>query len=81
MQFIDGKGNYYTDNNYPKWYNTNGTEITYDTACTDWMIMAIYLDETYYPANGAETWIHGSIMDFWSLNKLGYKTKCMEIEW
>lgn len=35
----------------------------------------------YYPANGAETWIHGSIMDFWSLNKLGYKTKCMEIEW
>ncbi len=53
LQFIDGKGNYYTDNNYPKWYDTNGTEITYDTACTDWMIMAIYLDETYYPANGA----------------------------
>ena len=53
LQFIDGKGNYYTDNNYPKWYDTNGTEITYDTACADWMIMAIYLDETYYPANGA----------------------------
>lgn len=53
LQFIDGKGNYYTDNNYPKWYDTNGAEITYDTACTDWMIMAIYLDETYYPANGA----------------------------
>lgn len=53
LQFIDGKGNYYTDNNYPKWYDTNGTEITYDTAYTDWMIMAIYLDEAYYPANGA----------------------------
>ena len=53
LQFIDGKGNYYTDNNYPKWYDTNGTEITYDTACADWMIMAIYLDETHYPANGA----------------------------
>lgn len=53
LQFIDGKGNYYTDNNYPKWYDTNGMEITYDTARTDWMIMAIYLDETYYPANGA----------------------------
>ena len=53
LQFIDGKGNYYTDNNYPKWYDTNGAEITYDTAYTDWMIMAIYLDEAYYPANGA----------------------------
>ena len=53
LQFIDGKDNYYTDNNYPKWYDTNGTEITYDTACADWMIMAIYLDETHYPANGA----------------------------
>ena len=53
LQFIDGKGNYYTDNNYPKWYDANGTEITYDTACADWMIMAIYLDETHYPANGA----------------------------
>ena len=53
LQFIDGKGNYYTDNNYPKWYDSNGTEITYDTAYTDWMIMAIYLDEAYYPANGA----------------------------
>lgn len=53
LQFIDGKDNYYTDNNYPKWYDTNGAEITYDTAYTDWMIMAIYLDEAYYPANGA----------------------------
>lgn len=53
LQFIDGKGNYYTDNNYPKWYDTNGAEITYDTAYTDWMIIAIYLDEAYYPANGA----------------------------
>lgn len=53
LQFIDGKGNYYTDNNYPKWHDTNGAEITYDTAYTDWMIMAIYLDEAYYPANGA----------------------------
>lgn len=53
LQFVDGKGNYYTDNNYPTWYDTNGAEITYDTAYTDWMIMAIYLDGAYYPANGA----------------------------
>ncbi len=35
----------------------------------------------YYPIFGAESWINGSIIDFWSLNKMGYKVECKEIEW
>ncbi len=53
LQFINGKGAYQNGNNYPKWFDKNGSEITYDANYTDWMIMAIYLDETNFPAKGA----------------------------
>lgn len=35
----------------------------------------------YYPKHGAESWINGSIKEFWSLKKFGYGTLCNEIEW
>lgn len=34
-----------------------------------------------YPTTGAETWIHGKIMDFWSLNGFGYGNNIEEYEW
>lgn len=35
----------------------------------------------YYPRYGAESWINGSIKEFWSLEKFEYGTSCNEIEW
>ncbi len=35
----------------------------------------------YYPKYGAESWISGSILKFWSLKKFGYKGMCNELEW
>lgn len=35
----------------------------------------------YYPKHGAESWIEGSILKFWSLKNFGYKTICNEVEW
>lgn len=51
LQFINGNGSYQNGNNYPTWFDKSGNEITYDANYADWMIMAIYLDETNYPAN------------------------------
>ena len=53
LQFIDGNGGWHNDNNYPTWFDKNGATITYDKDYTDWKIMAVYLDSTSFPANGA----------------------------
>ena len=53
LQFIDGSGGWHTDNNYPTWFDKNGATITYDSSYTGWKIMAVYLDSTSFPANGA----------------------------
>lgn len=53
LQFIDGSGGWHTDNNYPTWLDINGATITYDSSYTGWKIMAVYLDSTSFPANGA----------------------------
>lgn len=34
-----------------------------------------------YPSKGAETWIFGKIIDFWSLNGFGYAEDIEEYEW
>lgn len=34
----------------------------------------------YYPIYGAESWIHGSIKDYWSLNEFGYCDDAEEME-
>ncbi|MDD7186366.1 MAG: hypothetical protein PUH93_01310, partial [Clostridia bacterium] len=66
LQFIDGNGGWHTDNNYPTWFDKNGAAITYDKDYTDWKIMAVYLDSTSFPANGALNvnfflWNHGTV--------------------
>ena len=53
LQFIDGNGGWHNDNNYPTWFDINGATITYDSSYTGWKIMAVYLDSTSFPANGA----------------------------
>ena len=53
LQFIDGSGGWHTDNNYPTWFDISGATITYDSSYTGWKIMAVYLDSTSFPANGA----------------------------
>ena len=53
LQFIDGNGGWHTDNNYPTWFDINGATITYDSSYTGWKIMAVHLDSTSFPANGA----------------------------
>ena len=53
LQFIDGNGGWHTDNNYPTWLDINGATITYDSSYTGWKIMAVHLDSTSFPANGA----------------------------
>ena len=53
LQFIDGNGGWHTDDNYPTWFDINGATITYDSSYTGWKIMAVYLDSTSFPANGA----------------------------
>ena len=35
----------------------------------------------YYPSKGAESWISGRIIDFWSLHNFRYGTVCEEFEW
>ncbi len=53
LQFVDGNGGWHNDDNYPTWFDINGATITYDSSYTGWKIMAVYLDSTSFPANGA----------------------------
>ena len=53
LQFIDGNGGWHNDDNYPTWFDINGATITYDSSYIGWKIMAVYLDSTSFPVNGA----------------------------
>ena len=58
-----------------------GTFIGVRNGIMDILSQAVCRKIVLYPQTGAESWIHGKIIDFWSLRGFGYTESVEEYEW